>query len=257
MKSSMAKLETLVLRQNNLCGICGLKMLRIGRFETDPLLPNIDHVIPVSQNPTEKGSLKNLQATHIGCNLVKNNFRYVPPEVIVDLIYLVKNNAETPQFQELQKKFKKAYAGCESKIYFEIPRPFIAPMEINDKSVNKDHFPKPKDSIKTMKSDGMPVEMPIIKTVFPENETSKSPIRTIIDSNQILVDVEAFEQVNHPNHYNNHPSGVECIDVVEHFSFNIGNAIKYLWRCNYKGKKREDLEKAKWYIDRELEKLSE
>ena len=38
------------------------------------------------------------------------------------------------------------------------------------------------------------------------------------------------ERVNHPKHYNSHPSGVECIDVVEVLSFNVGNAIKYLWR---------------------------
>lgn len=36
------------------------------------------------------------------------------------------------------------------------------------------------------------------------------------------------ERVNHPSHYNAHPSGVECITVAEHFNFNIGNAIKYL-----------------------------
>jgi len=68
-------------------------------------------------------------------------------------------------------------------------------------------------------------------------------------------DQNCKEMVNHPDHYNNHPSGVECIDVVEHFSFNIGNAMKYLWRSPYKGKQLEDLKKARWYIEREIEKL--
>ena len=58
--------------------------------------------------------------------------------------------------------------------------------------------------------------------------------------------------VDHPAHYNDHPSGVECIDVVEHMSFNVGNAVKYLWRAGLKGDRIEDLEKARWYIDREL-----
>lgn len=64
------------------------------------------------------------------------------------------------------------------------------------------------------------------------------------------------EQVNHPQHYNEHPAGIECIEVVEHFNFNIGNAIKYLWRVGLKP--GEDpgtaLQKARWYIDREIER---
>lgn len=60
--------------------------------------------------------------------------------------------------------------------------------------------------------------------------------------------------VNHPKHYNAHPSGVECIDIVEHYNFNIGNTIKYLWRAGLKGDAIEDLEKARWYLDREIKK---
>jgi Protein of unknwon function (DUF3310) len=64
------------------------------------------------------------------------------------------------------------------------------------------------------------------------------------------------EQVNHPKHYNSHPSGVECIQVVEHMSFNVGNAIKYLWRSGLKDSAPalQDLKKAAWYINREIEK---
>ena len=62
------------------------------------------------------------------------------------------------------------------------------------------------------------------------------------------------EAVNHPAHYNAHPSGVECIDVVEHMPFNIGNAVKYLWRAGLKGEALEDLKKAAWYVDREIQK---
>jgi len=63
------------------------------------------------------------------------------------------------------------------------------------------------------------------------------------------------DPVNHPKHYTSHPSGVECITVVEHMTFNRGNAIKYIWRAADKGKEIEDLEKAKWYIEREIERL--
>jgi len=62
--------------------------------------------------------------------------------------------------------------------------------------------------------------------------------------------------VDHPAHYNAHPTGVECIDIIEHYTFNIGNAIKYLWRAGFKSKDPvEDLEKAVWYTMREIAKL--
>ena len=62
-----------------------------------------------------------------------------------------------------------------------------------------------------------------------------------------------FDNVNKPKHYNSHPSGVECITVTEHMNFNVGNAIKYLWRSDHKNG-LEDLKKAAWYINREIEK---
>jgi len=63
------------------------------------------------------------------------------------------------------------------------------------------------------------------------------------------------ETINHPKHYNSHPAGIECIDVVEHLPFNIGNSIKYLWRAGLKGDAIEDLRKAIWYIEREIQRL--
>lgn len=63
------------------------------------------------------------------------------------------------------------------------------------------------------------------------------------------------DPVNHPTHYTAHPSGVECIVVTEHFNFNVGNAIKYLWRAGLKGNAIEDLKKARWYVDREIQRL--
>jgi hypothetical protein len=63
------------------------------------------------------------------------------------------------------------------------------------------------------------------------------------------------DAVNHPPHYNSNPSGVECIDVVEHMGFNVGNAIKYLWRAGWKGDPLEDLEKARWYVEREIQRI--
>lgn len=64
------------------------------------------------------------------------------------------------------------------------------------------------------------------------------------------------DTVNHPPHYKEHPSGIECIQVTEHMSFCLGNAVKYIWRADLKHDDGgiEDLLKARWYINRELEK---
>jgi hypothetical protein len=61
------------------------------------------------------------------------------------------------------------------------------------------------------------------------------------------------DPVNHPKHYTNHPSGVECIQITRHMGFNLGNAMKYVWRADLKNGV-EDLEKAIWYIKDEIAK---
>ncbi|WP_319519844.1 DUF3310 domain-containing protein [uncultured Martelella sp.] len=60
------------------------------------------------------------------------------------------------------------------------------------------------------------------------------------------------DPVNHSKHYTKHPSGIECIQITEHMGFNLGNAVKYIWRADLKGNAIEDLEKARWYLDREI-----
>lgn len=62
----------------------------------------------------------------------------------------------------------------------------------------------------------------------------------------------APDLVAHPPHYTSHPSGVECIQITEHMSFNLGNVIKYLWRADEKGSDLQDLKKAAWYLGREI-----
>jgi hypothetical protein len=61
------------------------------------------------------------------------------------------------------------------------------------------------------------------------------------------------DPVDHPVHYTSHPSKIECIQITEHMSFLMGNAMKYLWRADLKNG-LEDLQKAAWYIQREIEK---
>lgn len=58
-----------------------------------------------------------------------------------------------------------------------------------------------------------------------------------------------------PSHYQDHPSGIQCIQITEHMNFCLGNAIKYIWRAGLKNNAIEDLEKARWYIDREIARI--
>ena len=106
-----------------------------------------------------------------------------------------------------------------------------------------------------------------------ENKLAISEIETAMcDAMQFLkyfIDRNDKEQktdnVNHPAHYNSHPSGIECIEIARHHNFNIGNTIKYLWRAGLKSeegmedtdKQVEDLNKAIWYIQDEIKRITE
>jgi hypothetical protein len=61
------------------------------------------------------------------------------------------------------------------------------------------------------------------------------------------------DPVNNPRHYTSHPSGVECIHITRHMGFNLGNAMKYIWRCDLKNDCIEDLEKSIFYIKNEID----
>lgn len=79
-----------------------------------------------------------------------------------------------------------------------------------------------------------------------------------------MVSKNKNDQINHPKHYTSDPSGIECIDITRHRNFNIGNAIKYLWRAGLKedkdrkiiDKQIEDLNKAVWYLVDEIHRLN-
>lgn len=67
------------------------------------------------------------------------------------------------------------------------------------------------------------------------------------------------DPINHPAHYTSSPAkcvkcgtSIECIDVTRHMGFSLGNAVKYIWRCDLKQDAIEDLEKALWYIRDEI-----
>lgn len=67
--------------------------------------------------------------------------------------------------------------------------------------------------------------------------------------------VENKDAVNHPSHYTY--GTIETIDVIEDWNLGycLGNAVKYISRCEHKGNKKQDLEKAIWYIQREISRI--
>lgn len=62
----------------------------------------------------------------------------------------------------------------------------------------------------------------------------------------------SHDPVNHPQHYTQHASYLECIQITEHMGFCLGNAVKYIWRSGLKADPIEDLIKARWYLNREI-----
>ena len=72
------------------------------------------------------------------------------------------------------------------------------------------------------------------------------------DLSAAKIDAASQDNINHPAHYT--ATAVEPINVIEEWQlgFHLGNCVKYLARCELKGKPIEDLEKARWYLDREI-----
>ncbi len=78
-----------------------------------------------------------------------------------------------------------------------------------------------------------------------------------VESYRLKEESQGGSRVDHPTHYNQHPLGIECIDIIRHYTCDVANAIKYLWRAGLKQemgvqermKEIEDLKKAIWYIE--------
>ena len=108
-------------------------------------------------------------------------------------------------------------------------------------------------SVKDAPNDTHPLgQTPIMHAVGTKPMTTEDIVRTSDDFKILITD-----PVNHPAHYTKHPSGIECIQITRHMNFNIGNAIKYLWRAGKKDAEVQDLKKAVWYIQDEIKRLED
>jgi hypothetical protein len=92
-----------------------------------------------------------------------------------------------------------------------------------------------------------------IKLTTMRNKTQTANSANNFSFEAILSD-PIHDIVNHPKHYTSHPSGVECIQVAEHFNLCLGAAIQYIWRFPITTN-LNDLRKAAWYINREIKRI--
>lgn len=99
-------------------------------------------------------------------------------------------------------------------------------------------------------------DYPCIKAGFYGNKYT--PYYSIITTGKHTAE-GANPAVDHPQHYNIHPAGIECIDVIRPMGFSVGTAIKHLWRAGLKPDNDEiqDIEKAIWYLNDHLNNLRE
>lgn len=98
----------------------------------------------------------------------------------------------------------------------------------------------------------------LAKPVMPRSPTNFEEAARKLDKmyKKSVESYEEYDTINSPKHYTEHPSSVECIEIVEHMNFCLGNAIKYIWRSDKKNG-IEDLRKASWYIEREIDRQEE
>lgn len=89
----------------------------------------------------------------------------------------------------------------------------------------------------------------------PDKLFVKSPAQAEPPQYEPFAKAEPHDPVSNPAHYTWHPSGVEQIEISEHMTYNLGTAIKYIWRCHHKGKTIEDLEKAIFLLAREIKRI--
>ena len=103
------------------------------------------------------------------------------------------------------------------------------------------------EMIVTQKVVDNPTDEELTEVLSPVGKQVDAPIGDFVKGT-----FNAHDSVSHPQHYKRNPAGIEVIDITEHLNNNQGNAIKYILRAPYKGHLKEDLMKARWYIEREL-----
>ena len=156
--------------------------------------------------------------------------------------YYTKNPTATPS--EVAEKFKTTYQiayMCKKgmqpkKLVLQLSEVEIA----NRLGISTAEYAKQKAKI---------LEAPKAK------RTPVEDMNTTIWDTPITMEEPQADPVNHPAHYK--VGGIETIDFIEAkgLTYHLGNAVKYISRADHKGNRKQDLEKAKWYLERAIAQL--
>ena len=95
------------------------------------------------------------------------------------------------------------------------------------------------------------VDEEVVEDQFPDR-AAYEPHQPFVDAMREFSRAAQYDPVSHPEHYNAHPSGVECVEMTKLMNFNLGNAFKYLHRRLLKGDPVENMRKAEFYLNAEL-----
>jgi hypothetical protein len=123
------------------------------------------------------------------------------------------------------------------------------------KRVQDKFFPEPNWKTIGFSSSDIPFYEDSVTDTTP-NRMAELAYEAGIEMAKLRMEGDRGDAVNHPAHYK--VGGIETIDFIEakKLNYNIGNVIKYLTRADHKGNRKQDLEKAKWYLERELSTMS-
>ena len=183
------------------------------------------------------------------------------------LVELSKEDAESnpEQYIEVPEGAECAILGSEGNVYFWESNSFIGGIHANwvnmGRGYSAERYLKASEGSKLIwQRHTQPEELPFMDSLndqYAEIEHVRQNVFKATDFGVSGLPEFKHDFVNHPKHYCDHPSGIECIEITRHHDFAIGNAIKYLWRAGLKDSDNEiqDLKKAVWYIQDKIAQL--
>lgn len=166
---------------------------------------------------------------------------------------------------DVAKKFGTTYQivyMVKKKMFKKVTLTATEAMLVNKTGVSTAAYAKQKAKLNSRKPRIKPVEMPPMPEArdgfvyrWINTNALSEDAKDALASKLITMEEPVSDPVNHPSHYKT--GGIETIDFIEakQFNYNMGNAVKYISRAEYKGNKKQDLEKAVWYLNREIGKL--
>jgi len=129
---------------------------------------------------------------------------------------------------------------------------------LNDRARIKNYMAKHPDAKPAEIAQALKVTNALVYSV---RQYERKKANDVVTEEVVEAVLETFtpapDPVNHPHHYT--MGGIETIDFIEakKLSFHLGNVVKYITRAEHKGNQLQDLQKALWYLEREIKRIQE